>query len=145
MVQRETLMSPGSKIWETNFPDFLTSRIMARLFLGLNFSGLPGIGCFVLIFYIIIHCTPWSVDFLGVFPLRVPIIFKSIDYSFLVICKRIATSHDLFLIFIDNFYVKINLMIKINSLVALSFCNMLILIFSEIIIKEKILLKIFNR
>ena len=26
-----------------DFPDFLTSLIMARLFLGLSFSGLPGI------------------------------------------------------------------------------------------------------
>ena len=41
MAQHETLMSPGSWIWETDFSDFLTSLIMVRLFLGLSFSGLP--------------------------------------------------------------------------------------------------------
>ena len=70
-------------------------------------------GCFVLILYVIIHCTPWSVDFLGDFSLRMPIFFKSIDHSFLVIGKRIAMSYDLFQIFIANFYVKINLNIEI--------------------------------
>ena len=59
-----------------------------------------------------------SVDFLGNFSWRMPIFFKSIDHSFLVICKRIATSHDLFLIFIANFYVKINLNIKICELIC---------------------------
>ena len=47
-----------------------------------------------------------------------PIIFKSIDHSFLVICKTIATSHDLFLIIIANFYVKVNLKIKIWELIC---------------------------
>ena len=103
-----------------DFPGFLTSLIMALLLLGLSFSSLPGIflGVLFLFFYVIIHCTPWSVDFLGDFSLRMPIIFKSIIHSFLVICKRIATSHDLFLIFIANFYVKINLNINICELIC---------------------------
>ena len=75
------------------------------------------LGCFVLIFYVTIQCTPWSIDFLGNFLLRMPIFFKSIDHFFLVICKRIATSHDLFLIFIAKFYVEINLNIKICELI----------------------------
>ena len=116
MVQRETLMSPGNWIWETDFPDFLTSLIMDRLFLFWPTRNL--FGCFVLIFYVIIHCTPWSADFLDDFLLRMPIFFKGIDHSFLGICKRIATSHDLFLIFIANFYVKINLNIKICELIC---------------------------
>ena len=99
------------------FPDFLTSLIMACLFLGLSFflPTLKLLGCFGLISYVIIHCTHWTVDFLGDFLLRMPIFFKSHDHSFLVISKRIATSHDLFLIFIVNFYIKITLNIKIVS------------------------------
>ena len=79
------------------------------------------LGFFFLIFYAIIRCTPWYVDFLVDFSLRMPIFFKSIDHSFLVNSKRIATSHDLFLIFIANFYVKINLNIKICELIFFLF------------------------
>ena len=118
MVQRETLMWPGSWIWVTDFPDFLTSLIIARLFPGLSFLiYLEFFWVFSFCLYVIIHCTTWSVDFFGSFLLRITILFKSIDHSFLVICKRIATSHDLLLIFIANFYVKINLNIKICELI----------------------------
>ena len=76
-------------------------------------------GVLFLFFYVIIHWTPWSVDFLGDFSLRTPIFFKSIDQSFHVFCKRLATSHDLFLIFIANLYVKNYLNVKIRELIII--------------------------